>query len=265
MPQLYEVKLIHEVQGQGGLNRHYYYDEDAETSAEIVCDTFFEFVLPHYMSNTTTQTTYKAIVAEDKLNTGNKFVLSLDGVTGDIANCDTEPSFLAWGFGLIAYSDFKQGGKRVAGVCDGAVTAGIPSSQIVIDLLTDLAEQYAISYLLEAGSYLVPVLARNLGDGITWVVSSIVTGFFSRVTTQNSRKPNHGGGVIIPSALTKTAIVDGTKTVSYSTGSYTGADTSVVLGNNFTHQITRDSVIPIAFETGNSDTPRLTMGTFTYA
>lgn len=226
MSKLYELKLFTELAGQGCVNRYYYWGATDTPLSEELADSFEALTMPKIQAVSSIGVEFKGVAVRDVFTGSDNHLLNLNNYTGNVTNDDTLPPFVGYGFGLNAVSGFRQGGKRYAGVTEGYGNNGEVDNPGLETNLSILGNTHILSYLLSSGLELIPMLARKELGQAAWKFASIVAGTYKRVTTQNSRKANSGGGAILPAYASKSVTNNGDNTITYNVGTYNGASTT---------------------------------------
>lgn len=194
MPVLYQINLLHQSQGQVGLNRFYYWAIDAAGDTQDLADVFTQNIVPPILAASSVDVQFewvvcKALTGNLQPDANNQLSFASGQITGD-----NLPGFNATGFWLQPFdSVFRKGAKRFPGVPETQQDNGVitPGYKVLLDslalVLSDVLNTFGVNY--------VPVLARQ-GDPTptSWLVNQVTNASYKRLTTQNSRKATSGAG-----------------------------------------------------------------------
>ena len=189
---VYKVILEGVLLGQKVMNVFHYASTVPGTgAAPLLLQLFRDDVVPSIVTPLSDKVVFQKITVQNLVDFGNAAVdvISSTGLrTGDISG-----PFDAWGFRLIPETMFfKQGAKRFAGVAEGDISDGYPTTFQDIRLTTLAAK--LLKTLPSSFHAYKPAIAATinvLGTPIEFF-PDIIAASFSWYTTQNTRKRGRG-------------------------------------------------------------------------
>jgi len=192
---LTKLSLIGEQDGEGTLNRFWYFADPGNQGVRVLIDAFVIYVLPAILRVLTTAWEAKRIEAEN-VETGEVEVYDMQGAIGERTG-DHLPVYNAWGFHLQPSIStlIKRGAKRFAGISEGSQNGGVPTGGELVDL--NLLATLLKTVIGDApGDLYSPGITRVIDQGppVRRYFVNLSSAAWMRATTQNSRKSWLSGG-----------------------------------------------------------------------